>query len=489
MNKKRHYKRKRKGLFRKRELVALALFISSVLLLFALTGSFSVIGLLFKEKNKSVFQEGQEIQISSQASKTSSDKDLSQYHNWIGKVQKINSKEDNEKNVTYTYQVRFENGSKITGVGENELTKVTESKYKKGQILQISKLADKDLDNASLVDYRGEIVTIQEAAPNYSNQDGGYKYNVILDDGRTITNVPESAISDTYHIKLSSENTAEQNNTILKEAFTYAKNNPNTALMLPEGEFSIGSDSPETDYLTLSSDTVLRGNNTTLKVQGSAYWIGFATGTGASDGVRNFTMTGIDFTASDLSAGNQFMIMANHGDNWKISNNSFTMVHKKGSHIFDLGALQNSTFENNEFIGYAPDLTAVTSIPDNAELHDYYAEAIQFDKTDNSGVWDGNIIKNSDANYSAYNQTEHLCNNIVVANNSFLPYKDSSGNIIAYSATIGQHSSDTGVIDVHDNVFESVLTNRYQQTATDWTLQPIHFSDSSEDTVYNNLIQ
>ncbi|AXQ78707.1 HlyD family secretion protein [Streptococcus chenjunshii] len=481
--------RKKKGLFRKRELISLGILLISVLTLFAVTGSFSVLYVMFfKERNQSVFQQGQEIQISSTADKTSKGQDLAHYHNWVGNIKKIHSKEDDEKNVTYTYQVTFKDGSNLEGVSEESLVEVADPNYDKGDLVQIANEAGSDLDGENLAAYKGQAATINNVAPNYSNEEGGYKYDVTLDSGETLSNVPESALGDVYWVPLDSANTAAENNEILREAFAYAAETPGTVLSLPSGEFLIGSDTPQQDYITLSSDTVLRGSNTRLKVQGTAYWFGFATGTGAADGVRNFTMSGIEFRADNLETGAHFMIMADHGDNWNINNNTFTMVHKKSSHIFDLGGLQNSVFDSNRFIGYAPELTSVTGIPSEADAHDYYAEAIQFDAADNKGTWDGGLIQNLDPNYSSFNQIKHLCDNITVTNNSFLPYTDETGNLVAYGATIGQHSSDTGLIVVAYNTFTSSIVNRYKESQTDRNFNPIHFSDNSNEAVSNNVI-
>ena len=80
----------------------------------------------------------------------------------------------------------------------------------------------------------------------------------------------------------------------LNKLFAYAKQHSGTILSLPNGEFKIGSQTPDKDYITLTSDTEIHGDNTTLLVEGSAYWFAFATGTSASDGVKNFTMRNIN---------------------------------------------------------------------------------------------------------------------------------------------------------------------------------------------------
>ena len=99
----------------------------------------------------------------------------------------------------------------------------------------------------------------------------------------------------------------------------------------------------------------------------------------------------------------------------------------KGSHIFDLGSLQNSALKEINLLAMPPELTNVSKIDDNADLHDFYSEVIQLDAAESSGVWDGGLIKAIDPNYENYNKEKQLCNNITIANNSFVPYIDSHG--------------------------------------------------------------
>ncbi|XCY63411.1 hypothetical protein ABG812_10370 [Streptococcus iniae] len=81
--------------------------------------------------------------------------------------------------------------------------------------------------------------------------------------------------------------------------------------------------------MLLPSNTSIVGHKTSLEIDDTAYWFGLATGPNPEDGVQNLTITGIDFVAKDLSKGSHFMIMADHGNNWHVFKNRFTMVHKK----------------------------------------------------------------------------------------------------------------------------------------------------------------
>lgn len=144
----------------------------------------------------------------------------------------------------------------------------------------------------------------------------------------------------------------------------------------------------------MSSDTKLRGNDkgTTLIVDGTMLWFGLPTGSNGSDGVHNLTLTNMNIRAKDMINGNYFMVMFDHGNNIRITNNSFTMVQTMSRHIFDLEGVQNITFENNKFVGYAHNLLSVTSTAGH-DLHDFYAEAIQLDLANNKGGWDAQMIK------------------------------------------------------------------------------------------------
>ncbi|MGL6299374.1 hypothetical protein ACR31S_01660 [Streptococcus iniae] len=53
-------------------------------------------------------------------------------------------------------------------------------------------------------------------------------------------------------------------------------------------------------------------------------------------------------------------------------------------------------------------------------------------------MWDAGLIKAIDPHYESNNSTRHLCQNIKVTNNAFLPYVDKHGIIKAYGASIGQ---------------------------------------------------
>lgn len=438
------------------------------------------------ENLKPAYSKKQSVQIATDAKQTIGKKDLSDYQGWIGKISSADQVETKDGKSVMTYQISFDNGDAIKGVKEADLNQAPKAKFSVDKTIQIKPHATTDVDGYDLTVYQGQAAKVTNITPNYT-KGGGYKYDLLMDDGTDYTNVAETSLKELYAVALKADNTASQNNQVLKDAMVYAKNNPGTVLGLPSGSFTIGTQGdPAKDYLALASDTQIRGDNTTLLVDGAQYWLGLATGSGAYDGVQNFSMKNLTIQAKDPTKGAQFMVMTNHGANWTISNNRFVMVHKKGSHVFDLGGLQDSGFYNNTFEGYAPDLTSKAKREDVGDDHDIYAEAIQFDSSDDTGVWDGNIIKSADPDYASHNSSKIATNGIMVSGNQFLPYKDASGKLIAYSSSIGQHSSDVTNITVTNNTFTSTLSSRFADG--NWVFDPIHFTPNSGISEYSNVI-
>ncbi|KHD46763.1 hypothetical protein NC01_00365 [Streptococcus uberis] len=248
----------------------------------------------------------------------------------------------------------------------------------------------------------------------------------------------------------------------------------------------IGSKYPRKDYFILPSHTSLVGNDTQLIINHSSYWFGLATGPLPQDGVSNFELSHIQFRAKDLKRGGQLLIMANHGSNWYIHHNTFTLLQMKGNHIFDLGSLQESNFEENRFEGFAPELTPISERKQDKNLHNFYAEAIQLDAAEKNGIWDAGLIKAIDPNYTIYNNFRYLSDRIVIKNNQFVPYVDKTGQLVAYGASIGQHSSKVGQVTIDGNYFQNSLVNSFPHKPS-WVLKTIHFPPSTNVLVTNNV--
>lgn len=306
-----------------------------------------------------------------------------------------------------------------------------------------------------------------------SEETMAFRYTVIFEADHMHEQVLLKDLVPVFSIPLREDNTGIENHAIIQQAIERSKAFSAAVIDFPEGAFYIGSHQRDKDYLLLSSHIWFRGNQTTLKVSGAARWFGLATGAMASDGVSDFKMTGFDIRAENLETGSQFLVMANHGQGWHIEGNRFTMVHSLGSHVFDLGGLQDSQFLSNQFIGYAPELTGVETIS-GRQPHDFYAEAIQLDVSDASVPWDGGMMAEIDPNYAANSQERLMSQNIVIAYNQFLPYKDDHDNIKAYSASVGQHSSEVGYVAIYQNLFQDSLVKRYQVTGDlSWYFDPI----------------
>lgn len=116
----------------------------------------------------------------------------------------------------------------------------------------------------------------------------------------------------------------------------------------------------------------------------------------------------------------------------------------------------------------------------------FFSEVIQFDAAVHHFAWDGGLLSNIAPNYEAFNQTRHLCHNITVSQNQFLPYIGPTGCLRAYSGSIGQHSSKVGVIRVLNNVFTSSIVTKAKLTS--WFMEPIHFPPNSPVIVAGNII-
>ncbi|WP_449457089.1 GBS Bsp-like repeat-containing protein [Streptococcus suis] len=363
----------------------------------------------------------------------------------------------------------------------------TPAKYKQEQIVEIQGYATHESNGYYLVPHQNWIGKVKTVTKNTNNAIGGWEYHIVYDNGEQNIHVLEQDLRYVYHVDLKATNNRTQNNQALQTAFDVAKANKNITLYLPAGDYVIGSSITEEElsplmkreYVLLSSNTKLRGNDkgTRLIVDGKMLWFGLPTGTNGIDGVSNLTIDNLHVRAKDEKNGNYFMVMLNHGNNIRVQNSSFTMVQKQSRHIFDLGGVQNAVFHNNKFIGYAPELTKVNTLPANEDLHKFYAETIQIDASNDRGAWDAGMIQRITPQvYQAYNRNTILSSNISILYNQFLPfYKD--GQLVAYSSTVGQHSSEVGNLTIVGNRFEKTLSTRYKNDS--WVMKPIHYVTAS----------
>lgn len=393
--------------------------------------------------------------------------DWDSYKDRVGEISNVSLNKDE-----YSYHVKVSDDLPVLTISEQNLKQVTLD-YTLGDTIQT---------------FSNGYLSSQGKVTGISLVGNDFVYEAIFEQEGFLTDIPRELLVIRYQLPLKENYSAKKNNQLLRDAMTKVGKNTYTIIDFPKGRFKIGSKKPEKDFLILSSNISLNGHNTTLVVDGTAYWFGLATGRDAIEGLSNFTMRNLNIEAHDKLKGDHFMLMANHGNNWLIENNTFTQVHKSSSHIFDLGAVQNALFQNNQFIGYAPNMTSVTSLPEES-LHPIIAEVIQLDSSDDSGVWDAQLIKNIDPNYTEYNSTKHVSANIVISGNQFLPHKDDKGHIVAYSGSIGQHSSKVGYVEITNNNFVSPLVTRFKEQSNDWVLSPIHLPPETEGFVEGNSIQ
>lgn len=397
-------------------------------------------------------------------------KEYKDIKNKVGIILKSTVKDDS---VTYT--VKFSDTQIIKGILESDVSLVTPAIAFDQKVAYLyGDFNDKG------------IVTSIEMVPETMDV---FRYAVRFSDGRTMSDLDLSELVFLYDVPLRESYGSQDNNQILRETFTLVENYAYSILNFPKGRFKIGSQEPDKDYLILPSNVELNGHDTTLVVSGTAYWFGLATGVESTEGLSQFTMRNLSFEAADLVNGNHFMLMANHGTDWLIEDNRFTMVHQSKSHLFDLGGVYNVVFQRNQFIGFAPDLTSVDKLSEDIDLHAVYSETIQLDSSDTSAVWDAGLIKRLDPDYDSHNAVKQFSHNIIIRGNAFLPYRNTQGQIVAYSGTVGQHSSDVGYVEVVNNLFEDSLVLRYPESQTNWVLKPIHFSPQSFVYVEGNSIQ
>ncbi|MGT2865971.1 hypothetical protein [Streptococcus fryi] len=389
--------------------------------------------------------------------------------NQVGTVKRVSQRSKDGK-TEFFYDVTFLDKT-ITDIEEKFINHMI-TKFKIGQVVGY-------LTGGSEGE-EGEVLSVEIL-------DGKEYYTINYKLSGIVTKLTFEDLIYIEELSLKQEASPSDNNKVIQNAIERSKNYAYTILKFPKGRYKIGSKMPDKDYLLLSSNLELVGQETILEVIGSARWFGLATGPEATDGLSNFVMANLTITASDLQNGNQFILMANHGYNWNIFDNTFTMVHEKSSHVFDLGGVQNVIFNRNSFIGYAPELRDINMLGDITS-HNVYSEAIQLDASSIHKEWDANLIKKIDKDYVANNPTEILSHNIFIMNNRFLPFRHANGQVIAHSATIGQHSSSVGYAEVYGNYFESPLVNRVTAPSDEeWLFKPIHLQ-SDNALIYNNEI-
>ncbi|MFT8878987.1 MAG: hypothetical protein ABF913_05420, partial [Oenococcus sp.] len=451
----------------------------------------------------SKFKVGDIVQISATAVSESNGYNLIPHRNWVGSVLSIATVPSSPSD--YEYMVSFDDGEHNDHVLEQDLSRYADPAFSIGDKAEIGSYAQTESNGYDLAPHRGWVGTIVSEQP-FSGSHSLWEYKIDFQNGYENDYVLEQDLipaswepaaptinGNDYHVNMSQTNSGSQNDQLLQTALYYASQHPGTNIQLPQGNYSIGAAGPQNlsstaGNIILSSNTTINGNQTNLVVDGQSIWVGLATGVEAIDGVSNFVMSNLNVKARDLVNGNFFIVMADHGNNWQVHDNSFTMVNTEGEHIFDLGGIQNSTFSNNKFIGYAPNLKKVSKLDTN-DGHDYYAEAIQLDASSNNHVWDADYISKIDSDSAEHNTQTHESNNVTISNNQFLPYLDSRGNVLAYSTGVGQHSTAVGNITVTGNLFVDPLVDWVETVWPGHHLAPIHFwSGYNSLNISNNTI-
>lgn len=323
------------------------------------------------------------------------------------------------------------------------------------------------------VDYQDEIYEVNNIYYDYIHDEWGYIVNNNF--------VPESHLKKVIIIPLKERYHPEVNLGLLK--YYFENTPPGTTLMIPEGEFLIGTKEQDflINYIKLPSNKTIIGDfGSKLLISDVMIWFGFATGNKQTDGINNLKIKNLTIEAYNKSKGAWFMAMINHGNNIEFTGNKFTQVHKKSSHILDLGGVTNVVIQDNIFEGYAPELTNINQ-KDNRHGHNWYSEAIQFDQSTYKLGWDGGYLRKIDPNYIVNNQNHYISDNIQVLRNFLIPYIE-DGKIISYAGSIGQHSSEVGNIIIQDNIISGSILNRFKNEGK-WVMNPIHIPPNSSHKV------
>lgn len=442
----------------------------------------SVVQLLVQAPHEAtpLYQPGQTVQLLQAAQTNTTGDSLEDLKSLVGQVvtAEVGLFQGEER---LTYRVRYGADWEVAGLLEEDLRPV-DSPYDLGQEVALVEHVQSGQFEDGLV--TGIRLEAKDGQPHYT-------YTASFPNLGQVTDLVETDFVTRVTLALREENSPAANDALIRQALAQARENPATRIDFPEGRFAIGSQTPEKDYHILTSNLDLRGHDTSLVVHGAARWFGLATGPGPTEGLSNFAMSGLTIEAQDLVKGNQFILMANHGNNWQVTNNRFILVHQLSSHVFDLGGVQNAVFSDNVFEGYAPELTHVTVAGDRT-AHNFISEAIQFDTSSNNGIWDGGLIQALDPNYVRNNPTSLVSGNITVNGNYFLPYLNQEGELVAYGATIGQHSFGVGEVTITDNVFSTTLATRFVNQFDPleaWFFDPIHLQSDQASTIYGNYFE
>lgn len=442
--------------------------------------TFNPLAFLIKKKEpQPQFKPGNQVILLETAQASRDGQKLEAYQQRVAVVEG-SSLVETEDGYEVLYQLRYSSQEQVAGVLEQDLRVIALP-------LQIGEAVGW-LNGPLNGEYEDGVI---DSVTLVEGETPGFRYGVVFPSLGLVDDLGPEELIWIHEPALLADNTAAANNQVLADSFEAGKAYGGLRLTFPSGRFLIGSQEPDKDYLVLPSNLTLEGNDTTLVVDGAARWFGLATGPGATEGLSNFTMSGLAIEAKDLVKGNQFIIMANHGQNWQIYNNRFTMVHAMSSHVFDLGGVQGATFTGNVFEGYAPELTAVSEIGDRT-IHNFYSEVIQLDASSNNGEWDGGLIRAIDPNYDANNPERILSSQITIDSNDFLGYYDDQGQLVAYGSTVGQHSSEVGEVTITNNYFKDILSVKFLPLVGEgekWVFEAVHVPGSGAKTIYGNIVE
>ena len=159
---------------------------------------------------------------------------------------------------SFVYEVELELGVTQKEIPEKELSAVA-TLYQLGE--------DVDLAPSSTLEGSGQITKINRVQDQII-------YEASVENLGHVYDIKEDELKTTIQIELRAENFIVFLTTIFRQALEASSKNGFTILEFPEGEFEMGFDDPAKDYFILPSNIQLRGNNTTLVVDGAMFWFG-----------------------------------------------------------------------------------------------------------------------------------------------------------------------------------------------------------------------
>ncbi|MBJ7649514.1 glucosaminidase domain-containing protein [Weissella confusa] len=141
-----------------------------------------------KTPSPAKYRVGQMAQVSSGAVSEAGGWNLKDHRNWIGTIKSV--KVNNLSNSHYEYWIDYPDGARNEHVLEQDLTNPVAAKYKSGDTVQISNVANSEIDGWNLIDHRNWIGTVKSVKVN-NQSNSHYEYWIDYPNGARNEHVDE----------------------------------------------------------------------------------------------------------------------------------------------------------------------------------------------------------------------------------------------------------------------------------------------------------